>query len=74
MTASRVARSQATRIYGSDRHLRLWPESREQPFVMAVVKNELLWWKGPDYVRATTDRGVLARTGMATPFFDGHGD
>jgi SRSO17 transposase len=36
----------------SDRHLRLWLESRGQPFVLAVAKNEPLWWHGPDYVRA----------------------
>ena len=39
-------------VYGGNRHLRLWLESREQPFVLAVAKNELLWWKGADYVRA----------------------
>lgn len=39
-------------IYGGDRHLRLWLESREQPFVLAVAKNEPLWWQGPTYVRA----------------------
>lgn len=50
-------------VYGGDRHLRLWLESREQPFVMAVAKNELLWWKGPDYVRA--DRIVQSLPGQA---------
>ncbi|MFC0696283.1 IS701 family transposase [Paraburkholderia humisilvae] len=50
-------------VYGGDRHLRLWLESREQPFVMAVAKNELLWWKGPDYVRA--DRIVESLPGQA---------
>ncbi|WP_332392928.1 transposase [Burkholderia ubonensis] len=39
-------------VYGGDRHLRLWLESREQPFVLAVAKNEPLWWQGPAYVRA----------------------
>ncbi|MDR6504121.1 SRSO17 transposase [Burkholderia ambifaria] len=39
-------------VYGGDRHLRLWLESREQPFVLAVAKNEPLWWQGPTYVRA----------------------
>ncbi|MDR6504250.1 SRSO17 transposase [Burkholderia ambifaria] len=37
---------------GGDRHLRLWLESRDQSFVLAVAKNEPLWWQGPDYVRA----------------------
>ncbi|KAG0163042.1 hypothetical protein DFQ30_000820 [Apophysomyces sp. BC1015] len=39
-------------VYGGDRSLRLWLESRQQPFVMAVAKNEPLWWQGPTYVRA----------------------
>ncbi|QPQ89116.1 IS701 family transposase (plasmid) [Burkholderia gladioli] len=39
-------------VYGGDRHLRLWLESRGQLFVLAVAKNEPLWWQGPDYVRA----------------------
>lgn len=39
-------------VYGGDRHLRLWLESREQPFVLAVAKNEPLWWQGPTCVRA----------------------
>jgi SRSO17 transposase len=39
-------------VYGGDRHLRLWLESREQSFVLAVAKNEPLWWQGPTYVRA----------------------
>jgi SRSO17 transposase len=39
-------------VYGGDRSLRLWLESREQPFVMAAAKNEPLWWQGPTYVRA----------------------
>ncbi len=39
-------------VYGGDRHLRLWLESRGQSFVLAVAKNEPLWWQGPDYVRA----------------------
>lgn len=39
-------------VYGGDRHLRLWLESRSQSFVLAIAKNEPLWWKGPDYVRA----------------------
>lgn len=39
-------------VYGGDRHLRLWLESRDQAFVMAVARNEPLWWQGPEYVSA----------------------
>ena len=39
-------------VYGGDRDLRLWLESRGQSFVLAVAKNEPLWWQGPKYVRA----------------------
>jgi SRSO17 transposase len=39
-------------VYGGDRPLRLWLESRAQPFVLAVAKNEPLWWQGPTSVRA----------------------
>jgi hypothetical protein len=38
-------------VYGGDRPLWLWLESRAQPFVLAVKKNEPLWWQGPTYVR-----------------------
>jgi SRSO17 transposase len=36
-------------VYGRDRRLRVWLEEQEQPFVLAVAKNEPLW--------ARTDRG-----------------
>ncbi|CAD6563346.1 hypothetical protein LMG24235_08590 [Paraburkholderia sabiae] len=36
-------------VYGGDRPLRLWLESRAQPFVLAVKKSEPLWWQGPTY-------------------------
>jgi SRSO17 transposase len=39
-------------VYGGDRPLRLWLESRAQPFVLAVKKNEPLWWQGPTTMRA----------------------
>src|SRR5471030_587981 len=39
-------------VYGGDRQLRLWLESRAQPFVLAVAKNEPLWWEGPTSMRA----------------------
>ena len=39
-------------VYGGDRRLRGWLESREQPFVLAVARNEPLWWQGPQYASA----------------------
>ena len=42
-------------VYGSDRNLRLWLESREVSHVLAIKRNEKLWaWteKGPRQVRA----------------------
>jgi SRSO17 transposase len=39
-------------IYGGDRKLRMWLEGREQPFVLAVPKNEPLWGEGHRQVRA----------------------
>ena len=39
-------------VYGGDRRLRLWLESREQPFVLAVASDEPLWWQGPHYASA----------------------
>jgi SRSO17 transposase len=36
-------------VYGSDRSLRRWLEEREQPFVLAVRRNEPLWVWTPDY-------------------------
>ena len=39
-------------VYGGDRPLRLWLESRAQPFVLAVKKNEPLWCQGPTTMRA----------------------
>jgi len=39
-------------VYGGDRRLRVWLESREQPFVLAVARNEPLWWQGPQHVSA----------------------
>ena len=39
-------------VYGGDRRLRAWLESREQAFVLAVAKSERLWWQGPSYTSA----------------------
>ncbi len=39
-------------VYGGDRRLRVWLESRGQAFVMAVAKDEPLWWQGRQYKRA----------------------
>jgi hypothetical protein len=52
-------------VYGGDRHLRLWLESRSQPFVLAVAKNEPLWWEGPTSMRADRTRNRCRH---------GHGD
>ena len=49
-------------VYGGDRDLRSWLESREQAFVLAVAKNEPLWWQGPKYVRADKIAEVLPST------------
>ncbi|PHM25816.1 IS701 family transposase [Xenorhabdus budapestensis] len=42
----------ADAVYGHDRRLRCWLEARHQPFVLAIPKNEPLWWQKPQYVRA----------------------
>jgi len=39
----------ADSVYGSDRKLRLYLESKGEPFVLAVAGNEPLWLNGPDY-------------------------
>lgn len=39
-------------VYGGDRRLRAWLESRDQAFVLAVARNERLWWQGPTYASA----------------------
>lgn len=39
-------------VYGGDWRLRVWLESREQPFVLAVARNEPLWWQGSEYASA----------------------
>jgi SRSO17 transposase len=48
-------------VYGKDRRLRLWLESEQQPFVLAIPSNEPLWveWdQGPQQVPVAT---VVAR-------------
>ena len=35
-------------VYGSDRHLRMWLELENQPFVLAVASNEALWYETED--------------------------
>nr|WP_072032534.1 IS701 family transposase [Xenorhabdus indica] len=42
----------ADAVYGRDRDLRCWLESRHQPFVLAIAKSDSLWWQGPTSVRA----------------------
>ena len=39
-------------VYGGDRRLRAWLESQGQAFVMAIAKDEPLWWQGPQHKRA----------------------
>ena len=39
-------------VYGGDRRLRVWLESRQQAFVLAVACNEPLWHGGPHYASA----------------------
>ena len=39
-------------VYGGDRRLRAWLQSRQQAFVLAVARNEPLWWQGPNYASA----------------------
>lgn len=46
-------------VYGGDRRLRVWLESRDQAFVLAVAKDEPPWWQGPTYVRANVRRSEI---------------
>ena len=39
-------------VYGGNRQLRRWFEERAVPFVLAVPRNEPLWWQSLDYQRA----------------------
>ncbi|MDE9459722.1 transposase [Xenorhabdus bovienii] len=57
----------ADAVYGHDRRLRCWLESRYQPFVLAIPKNERLWWQGPTYVRADRTVGSLP-----SPYWEKH--
>jgi SRSO17 transposase len=47
-------------VYGSDRVLRRWLEVREQPFVLAVRRNEPLWVWTPEYGPQQFDADELA--------------
>ena len=52
-----------TRVYGSDRKLRLWLEREEIPHVLAIKSNEKLWAltdKGPLQSLPSTRSGVRA--------------
>jgi SRSO17 transposase len=47
----------ADEVYGKDRRLRMWLESQEQSFVLAIASNEPLWvdWdQGPQQVAVAT--------------------
>jgi SRSO17 transposase len=50
-------------VYGKDRRLRMWLESQQQPFVLAIASNEPLWveWdQGPQQVPVATIAARLA--------------
>nr|WP_255430715.1 transposase [Xenorhabdus sp. TS4] len=56
-----------------DRRLRCWLEAQYQPFVLALPKNDPLWWQAPCYVRAdviaaslTADDGEKQSAGLGT--------
>ncbi|WP_340609078.1 IS701 family transposase [Xenorhabdus bharatensis] len=42
----------ADAVYDRDPRLRSWLESRHQTFVLAIPKNQRLWWQQPRFVRA----------------------
>ena len=50
-------------VYGSDRRLRVWLESRHQPFVLGIRSNEPLWQDGPHYVPAADIAAALPPEG-----------
>ena len=61
-------------VYGGDRHLQVWLESRVQAFVLALAGNEPLWWQGPQYVKAEEiAQTVPAGTCMASSVSRGRG-
>jgi SRSO17 transposase len=55
-------------VYGKDRRLRMWLESQQQPFVLAIASNEPLWveWdQGPQQVPVATVAARLAEARWA---------
>ncbi|MDE9540701.1 IS701 family transposase [Xenorhabdus bovienii] len=56
----------ADEVYGRDRRLRVWLESRYQPFVLAIPCNTPLWWRGPEYMRADRIADTLTSTDWKT--------
>jgi SRSO17 transposase len=47
-------------VYGGDRHLRMWLEGRQQPFVLAIKSNEPLWSEGEGGVRQRAATAIAA--------------
>jgi hypothetical protein len=47
-------------VYGRDRHLRMWLEEQEQPFVLAVARNEPLWCNAGRGVRQERAADIAA--------------
>nr|WP_275379390.1 IS701 family transposase [Xenorhabdus bovienii] len=56
----------ADEVYGRDRRLRVWLESRYQPFVLAIPCNTPLWWRGPEYMRADRIADTLTSSDWKT--------
>ena len=50
-------------IYGSDRSLRVWLESQQLPFVLAIRTNESLWMPGFRQIAAATVLGKVPADG-----------
>jgi SRSO17 transposase len=48
-------------VYGGDRHLRLWLEEQEQPFVLAAACDEPVWWNAGRGVRQERADAIAAR-------------
>ena len=56
----------ADEVYGRDRRLRMDLEAREQPFVLAVASNEVLWYGGFQQVAAKKITASLGQDAWQT--------
>ncbi|MDC9598223.1 hypothetical protein PSI14_15585 [Xenorhabdus sp. XENO-2] len=56
----------ADEVYGRDRHLCCWLESRYQPFVLAIPKDEKLWWRGWEQKENAGMTGYGFRSGVCS--------